>query len=191
MNVLLLAAGGHARAVVEAIRASGHTIAAYVDPAEASWLRADRIETDDAAMAAHPNAGLVLGLGGTTPDALEARMNLFQRYIGAGRSAPPVVHPTAIVSMGARVDAGAIVLAGAVIQPGAALHAASLINTGAIIEHDAEIDAGAHIAPGAIVLGGARVGAGAMIGAGAVVLPGAEVPSGALVKAATRFPVSA
>lgn len=187
MNVMLLGAGGHARAVVEAVRASGHRVVAYVDPREAGWLRAERIEDDDAAATLHPDAGIVLGLGGVTPEGLEARTGLFDRYVGAGRSAPPVVHPTAIVSGAARVDAGVIVLAGAIVQPGAVLQTACLVNTGAVVEHDAVVGEGAHVAPGAIILGAARIGTAAMVGAGAVVLPGAEVPAGGLVKALERY----
>lgn len=191
MNILLLGAGGHAKAVVEAVRASGHRLVAYVDPAEAGWLRAEHIADDGAAEAAHPGAGIVLGIGGVTPDALERRMDIFDRHVGAGRSAPPVVHPGAMVSGSAAVDAGVILLAGTVIQPGASLGLACLINSGAIVEHDATVGAGAHVAPGAIVLGGATVGVGAMIGAGAVILPGAVVPDGAFVKALERYPGAA
>jgi sugar O-acyltransferase (sialic acid O-acetyltransferase NeuD family) len=188
LGLVLVGAGGHARALVEALTARRVAVAAYVDRAACAWLPGvPRYETDDAS-ASHRADGFVLGVGSVTPDGLARRLDLFRRYAARGWSAPPVVHPAAVVSASAVLGAGSHVLAAAVVQPGAAIGAAAIVNTGAIVEHDSSVGEGAHVAPGAIVLGGVRVGACAMIGAGAVVLQGAAVPERTLVPANTRFP---
>jgi len=188
MGLVLVGAGGHAKAVVEALGAAGHAITAYVDPAVCAWLDGvTRYETDDASEL-HDADGFVVGLGAVSPEGLAWRLNLFRRYTGRGWSAPIVVHPAAFVSAGATLTEGSMALAGAIVQPGAMIGAAAIVNTGAIVEHDSSVGEGAHIAPGAIVLGGASVGACAMVGAGAILLPGAAVPDRTLVPARGRYP---
>ena len=187
--LVLVGAGGHARAVVEAIETGPWSLVAYVDPVPCPWLAERRqIISDDAADDIAARA-FVVGLGAVDPAGLRRRFDVFRRYETPRWFAPPLVHPRATVSVTASLEDGAMVLAGAIVQPAAIIAAAAILNTGAIVEHDCRIGAGSHIAPGAIVLGAARVGACCMIGAGAVVLPGAEVPDDTLVPAGGRFPL--
>ncbi len=188
VSLLLVGAGGHSKAVVEAIVAKGDRLGAYVDPVAASWLDVRRFDTDAAAFEAAAPEALVMGLGGVSAATLERRLALLERYLASGRAAPPVVHPAAYVSPQARLEAGVIVLAGAIVQPAAVIEAGALVNTGAIVEHDTRLGRGSHLAPRAILLGGVSVGRCAMIGAGAVVLLGTEIADGALVPAGVRYP---
>lgn len=185
MNIVLVGAGGHAKALVETIRARGGYVSTYVDARRADWLDADRKSSDDDVW---PDLGsVVLGIGGMAPDALERRLALFASYTKRGFKAEPVVHASAWISESARLGAGSVVLANAILQPAVCIGEAVIINSGAIVEHDSIVGDGAHIAPGAIVLGNCRIGRCCMIGAGAVVLQGTEVPDGTLVTAATRW----
>ena len=184
---LLIAAGGHAKVVVEALPGP---VTAYVDPRRADWLEAEHISSDRQALTSNRLRALriAFAFGGTMPEMLESRLNLLEDYLAAGFTAPPIVHPSAVVSRKARIDPGAVVFAGAVVQPCATVGPGSIINTRAVVEHDSDIAAGCHIAPGAIVLGNCTVGRTSMIGAGAVVLPGTRLPDRTLVNSATRYP---
>ncbi len=184
MNVVLVGAGGHAKALVEAVMAQGGRIVLYIDRSAAEWLDAPRETSDEAASPADGN--LLLGLGGTDPKGLEQRLALLDRYLTRGFQADPLVHPAAWVSSSARLESGAVVLAGAVVQPNVRIGRGSIVNSGAIVEHDSTVGDGSHIAPGAIVLGGCDVGRCCMIGAGAVILPNAQVSDRSLVAAGTR-----
>jgi sugar O-acyltransferase (sialic acid O-acetyltransferase NeuD family) len=188
--VLLVGAGGHAKAIVEAIAATGGKVGAYVDPRPADWLAGRQYESDATAWAEldDGNSKFVIGLGGTGAEALNRRMDIFTDYRDRGYAAPPIVHPAAWVSASADIAEGVVVLAGAIVQPGARVGEAAIVNTRGVVEHDSEIGPGAHVAPGAVVLGGCKVGRCAMIGAGAVVLPGEVVPDGIVVPAAGRYP---
>lgn len=179
LGVYLIGAGGHARALVEALTSSGEQVHAYVAREVADWLPVRRCEEADLPA----GAAVVIGIGGVTPPSLERRVGLCQ----TGWMPFTVVHPRSIVSATARIEAGAQILAGAVIQPNARIGRLAIVNTGAIVEHDAEVGEGAHIAPGSIVLGGAKVGRFALVGAGSVVLPFATVPEKALVKATSLW----
>ncbi|MBM3584957.1 MAG: hypothetical protein FJX36_11205 [Alphaproteobacteria bacterium] len=180
---LLVGAGGHARTVVDALRAAGRPVRAYVDARAADWLDGSRFDTDQAALESDDLYDVAIGLGGMTPAALETRHALLSRYRAAGHTASLVVDPRATTSASARAGAGAQILVGSIVNAGAWIDEAAIVNSGAIVEHDARIGSGSHVAPGAIVLGGARVGTFCMIGAGAVILPGAKVRDRTLVPA--------
>jgi UDP-perosamine 4-acetyltransferase len=186
VNIVLVGAGGHAKALVEAVVARGDRIARYVDKVPAEWLDAPRNGSDDAPGPA--DGMLLLGIGGSTPDGLEQRLALFDRYLARGFRSEPLVHSAAWVSASARLEPGSVVLAGAVVQPNVTIGRAAIVNSGAIVEHDSTVREGSHIAPGAIVLGACTVGRCCMIGAGAVLLPGAKVSDRSLVAAGTRSP---
>ena len=188
MNLVLIGAGGHAKAVCEAIAASDNVLCAYADPRPAAWLDIEHFDDESETDKLDPATGVVIGIGGVTTEALEARLRILDHFIEAGRPTPAIVHQAACVSPSAELGPGVIILAGAVVQPAAKLGRGAIVNTRAVVEHDSAIGAGSHIAPGAMVLGGCRVGDRAMVGAGAVVLPGSEVPDASLVPALKRYP---
>lgn len=187
MNLILVGAGGHAKAVVEAVYSSDFKLAAYVDPKPSAWLSAvERFDSDDTVENQSAD-GIVLGLGAVSPEGLEERLALFDRYRTRGWEAPSLRHSSSVVSEDASMQPGSIALAASVVQPGAQIGEAAIVNTSAIVEHDSRIGRGAHVAPGAIVLGACDIGEGAMVGAGAVVLPGSVVPPRTLVPALSKY----
>ncbi len=200
MKLLLVGAGGHARVVVELLRACGHHLSGFVDPSAAPvpWLEdtARVASSDNEAISLNtlPNLAdhVAIGLGGVRPDSLVARLDVLRRYAAVfGTEPPALVHPSSFVGHPSSVGSGTQVMAGALINVGAAIGLGAIVNTGAVVEHDAVIGSGSHVAPRAIILGGARVGKCAMVGAGAVVLPEAVVEDYALVPALTRYPAKA
>lgn len=185
MKFALIGAGGHAKALVEALHSQGHRIVLYVDPRAADWLDARRLaddrELDDKRLA------LVFGFGATTPRALAARLGIVRGYLARGFKAPPIVHPAASVSKSARLGAGAAVVAGATVMPATEIGVGAIVNTNASVDHDSTVGHGAHVAPGAVVLGGCRIGDCAMVGAGSVLLQGTAVPKKTLVRATSLW----
>lgn len=188
MNVLLAGAGGHAKAVYEAVVAAGDTVSAYADPRSAGWLAAHHYPDDRAADDEDPDTAVVVGIGGVTPENLRARLRVLDRYLERGRPAPTVVDRTASVSTTAALGSGVVVLAGAVVQPSADVGRGVIVNTRAVVEHDSVVGAGSHVAPGAVVLADCTIGECVMIGSGAVVLPASAVPDDTLIPALSRYP---
>lgn len=182
---ILLGAGGHAKALVEAITAGGGKICAYVDPKVCSWINCRHV-LDESQI--KPEDGvLVIGLGGISPAKLAVRLELLSSLIARGFEAPPVVHPAAYVSANASLAPGTVILAGAVIQPGVILGTGAIINSGAIVEHDSTVGAGSHIAPGAIILGNCKIGTHCFVGAGTVVVQEKIITNGSLIPALHKF----
>lgn len=178
MRVVVLGAGGHARPVIEALRAMGAEVAGVLDDAAGGPVlgvaRLGPLAMLDGLRAAGLSAAVAIG-----DNALRARLGDACR--AAGLALPAVLHPAALVSPSARIGEGAQVMARAVIGPEATLGPLVLVNTGAIVEHECELGEACHIGPGAVLCGGVRVDALALVAAGAVVRPGVRVGEGALV----------
>ena len=195
LRVVGLGAGGHARVMIEAIRAASNPPEIVglldVDPSRVG-TRIDDVPVlgGDAMLRRLFGEGVshaFVGVG--TTSAHERRRQCYERIIEAGLTPLTVVHPRTYVSSSATLGAGVSVMVGAVIQSGAVVAANVLVNSGAVIEHDCRVQEHVHVASGAILAGGVRVGAGAHVGAGAVVRelieigPGATVGAGAVVVA--------
>ena len=185
---VVLGGGGHARVVLDALRA-GHAADSYVvleaDPARIGATVDDvPVAGGDERLteyAKKEGVAFVVGVGGTGGS--DARRRLFELARSHGIPAITCVHPTAVCSPRATLAAGAQLLAGSIVGPGAVIGLNAIVNSGAIVEHDCRIGDHAHVAIGARLSGGVNVGAGAHIGAGATVLEGTHIGAGAVVGA--------
>lgn len=182
-RLILFGSGGHAKVVLEAIRAAhpGCEVAILDDDPEAAgrnlfgevilggraWLKGN-----------WPDAAVVPAIGTNA-----ARAALIDWLRGEGRSLASVVHPGAILSPSVAVGAGAFLAPGAIVNAETILGEGAIVNTAASVDHDCRIGAAAHIAPGAHLCGGVRVGARSLIGAGATVIPGVAIGADAVVGA--------
>jgi UDP-perosamine 4-acetyltransferase len=190
MSIIVLAAGGHARVVVEALRSSGYEVGGLTDrdPSKKGQVIDGVTVLGSDEQFERNVAGVVLANGlGNRPSLLDSGLSgrrvLFERFIAAGYEFPPVVHAMAVVA--SRIDrpAGLQVMAGAVVQPGAQIGKNTIVNTHAVIEHDCYVGEHTHIAPGAVLCGGAVVGDEVHVGAGAVVLGRVSLGRGVVVGA--------
>jgi sugar O-acyltransferase (sialic acid O-acetyltransferase NeuD family) len=170
--LLLLGAGGHARACIDVIELEGHfTIAGLVgtDSEVGSNVLGYPVLGDDAdltrLLGRYPAA--LVAVGQIKSPAI--RMRLFDQAIAAGVELPVVVSPRAVVSHHATVGAGTIVMHGAVVNAAAAVGRNCIVNSLALVEHDAVVGDHCHVATGARLNSGVRVGTGSFIGSGTVI----------------------
>jgi sugar O-acyltransferase (sialic acid O-acetyltransferase NeuD family) len=182
-RVILLGGGGHARVVLDAVRAAGTEVAGFVDRDPSARLAELPHLGDDDALLAMPAEDVLLvnGLGSVTSTA--ARSALHERFTAAGFQFAAVVHPAATIADDAEIESGAQVMAGAVVQTGARIGANALVNTCASVDHDSVVGAHSHVAPGAVICGGVSIGPEVHVGAGAVVVQGVTVGANALIMA--------
>lgn len=187
LPIVGLGAGGHARAVLEAIRSAARfEVAALVDddPARAGEqvlgvpiVGPEALERLHAEGVAHAFAGIG-GVGNNS-----ARRQVFERLLAAGFELPAIVHASAVVSPWARLGRGAQVLAGAIVNAEAEIGDDVIVNTGVIVEHECRLGAHAHLAPGVRLAGLVTVGDGAHVGIGAAVIERVRIGRDALVGA--------
>lgn len=185
---VILGGGGHARVVIDSLRASGIAAAYGILDADPSvWgqeLLGVPIVGGDALLPQLARQGIghfVVGLGGVGDN--EPRRHLFERAVAHGLTPLTVCHPSAICSPWAQVGAGSVCCPTAVVNAGAMVGVNVIVNTSAVIEHDCVVGDHAHIATGARLTSSVRVGDGAHIGAGATVRQGVSVGERAVVGA--------
>lgn len=184
LPLIILGGGGHARVLMDLLRARGARVLGFTDPDEAASkaLGIARLGGDDVIDRYDPAAvRLVNGLGSTASTA--KRRALYERWHARGYRFETAVHPAAVVAAGACLADGVQVMAGAVVQTGSRCGENTIINTRAAVDHDCRLGAHVHVAPGATLSGAVQVGEGAHIGTGASVIQGIAIGAGSVVGA--------
>jgi sugar O-acyltransferase (sialic acid O-acetyltransferase NeuD family) len=173
--ILLVGAGGHARACIDVIEQEGrYAIAGLVgmpDEVGEIVLGYPVLGGDDDLPYLRercPNALVTLGQI-LSP---EPRIKLYSLLERLGFALPIVVSPMGHVSRHASLGPGCIVMHGAIVNAGARVGRNCILNSRALVEHDAVIDDHCHISTGVLVNGGAQVGAGSFVGSGSVLKEG-------------------
>ena len=170
-EIILVGAGGHARACIDVIEMSGQfKVIGLVERDEVSNqenLGYPVIGTDDDL----PNlrqkcANALIAVGQIKSPKI--RMKLYQLLKELDFTMPVIVSPHAYVSKYAQIGEGSIIMHGAIVNTNAKIGKNCIINNKSLIEHDAVIGDHCHIATGAIINGEVSVGNETFIGSGAV-----------------------
>lgn len=174
-SLILVGAGGHARACIEVVEAHGKfAIDGLVGlPNEAGQrVLGYPVIAADAQLAElsgrYSNALIAVG----QIRSAEARIRLFATARNAGFSLPAILSPAATISRHASIGAGTIVMHGAIINAGARVGENCIINSRALVEHDAMVGDHCHVSTGAILNGGVSLGGGSFVGSGSVIREG-------------------
>ncbi|MBI3319046.1 MAG: acetyltransferase [Candidatus Omnitrophica bacterium] len=185
---VVLGGGGHARVVIDALRASqAATPAAVLDANRSLWnteLLGVPVRGGDDLLPDLLREGIrhfVVGVGGISDN--EPRRRLFELALRQGLTPLRACHPSAICSPSAVIGQGTIVFPHAVVNVGARVGSNVIVNTAAVIEHDCVVGDHVHVATRAVLCSTVRVGALAHIGAGATVRQPTSIGEGAVVGA--------
>jgi len=170
--LLLVGAGGHARACIDVIELEGkYNVQGLVGLPEEVGTRVLDVpvlgtDLDLPVLVRRFGAALVTVGQIKSPD---LRMQLFAQLRELGCELPSIISPTAHVSRHASLGAGTIVMHGAVVNAAATVGCNCIINTLALVEHDAVVADHCHIATTAVLNSGVQVGFGSFVGSGTTV----------------------
>lgn len=177
-RLILIGAGGHARACIDVIEQQGrYKIIGLVGLSQEMYsqhLGYEVIATDEALVQLVKSTPYALISTGQiqTP---KLRMRLYQQTTQHGFEMPVIISPNAYVSRYAIIGAGSIVMHGAIVNAGAKVGNNCIINSRALLEHDTTVEDHSHISTGATLNGGVSVGSGTFIGSGCVVKEGLSI----------------
>lgn len=183
-QILLLGAGGHARACIDVIEQEGRFDVAgllgFPEEVGTQVLGYPVLGSDeDLSAAAREIGNAIVAVGQIqTP---EPRMRLFARLEEAGCALPAIASPHGYVSRHATVGYGTIVMHGAVVNAGAVVGRNCILNSQSLVEHDAIVADHCHISTSAAVNSGVRIGAGSFIGSGSSVRQGVSIGERCLI----------
>jgi sugar O-acyltransferase (sialic acid O-acetyltransferase NeuD family) len=182
MNLVLLGGGGHAKAVAEVARSSGHSVLGVLTPDEGQQQPGLPRLGDEGWISASPeDTSFHIAIGPSHGS--RRRQEIFGDLLARGKRLPEIVASSAIVCGSATLGQGSVVMHRAVVNADSRIGENCILNTGSIVEHDCVVGDHVHLAPTALLLGGVHVGAGCIIGGGAVILPGVSVAEGVLIGA--------
>ena len=168
-RIIVIGAGGHGRVIAEAAFVSGAwSKIVFLDDRHPELSSLDEYcvigRTDQLREIAKADDAVAVAVGDGS-----RRIQYIDVADSLGLRCPPIVHPAAYVSRGARLGSGTVVLAKAMIGVAAHLGRGCIANSGCTIDHDCRIADGAHISPGANLAGEVKVGRCSWIGIGATV----------------------
>jgi len=181
--VVMIGAGGHAKVVIELIRAQGHyEVVGCTDshPEPREVVGVPILGSDDVLpnLYAQGVRHCFVALGDNA-----LRRKVAARVTSLGFQLINAISPKASISPTVRLGRGIAVMAGAVINADATVGDLAIVNTRAAIDHDCQIGEAAHVAPRAALAGGVRVGSLAFVGAGATIVRGASVGESTVIGA--------
>jgi UDP-perosamine 4-acetyltransferase len=161
----IIGAGGHAKVVIELLRASGSfQIAGLIDrDAAGSPILGLSILGTDADLPRLRREGIRHAFVGIGDNLRRVQVGRHVRQIGF--EMVNAISPAAVVSDSAKLGCGIAVMAGAVINAEARIDDFCVINTCASIDHDCWIAEGAHVAVGCSIAGSVKIGRLAFVGA--------------------------
>jgi len=183
-SLILIGAGGHARACIDVIEHLGaFNIAGLIGAEEQlqdELMGYPVIGTDiDLPELAKKYQYVLIAVGQIESPLV--RQSLYQQVIQLGFKLPAIISSNAHVSRHAVVGDGTIVMHGAIVNANAKVGSNCIINNKALIEHDATIGDHCHISTGVIINGAANIGPGSFVGSGSVIKQGITLGSHCLV----------
>ena len=179
-SILLVGAGGHARACIDVIEQENRFLITGLlglpEQVEENILGYPVLGTDNDLSSLRERCDHALITIGQIKSP-ESRMRLFMLLSKSNFMLPCIISPYAYVSKHATIGAGSIVMHNAIVNSGAIVGRNCIINTRSLIEHDVRIDDHCHISTGAIINGGVQIGTETFIGSGSVVREGTTISS--------------
>jgi len=166
----IIGSGGHAKVVIQVIRACGHRAVKLFDDDPQSWgkdVMGVPVVGSVAEILKFDSSPTVIAVG-----------NNRDRSIIATQFAcnwTSIVHPRAVVDDSAKIGPGSVVMAGCVIQANASIGCHCIVNTSATIDHDTTVGDFCHLCPGVNLAGNVRVDEGVLLGVASSAIPGVRI----------------
>jgi sugar O-acyltransferase (sialic acid O-acetyltransferase NeuD family) len=181
-RLAILGAGGHGKIVAECAELSGWKNIVFFDdtsPRKTTngyWPVVGN--SSDLLEQVKDFDGVLVAIGNNT-----VRQNELSKLFKAGAKIPVVIHPSAVVSRYASIDAGSVVVGGVVINTDCKIGKGAIINTSATIDHDCLLGDFVHVCPGTNLAGGVTVGDRSWVGIGSAVRQMINIGSDVMVGA--------
>jgi len=187
-DILLLGAGGHARACIDVIEQQGkYKIAGLIQNENATDkynLGYPVIGTDEDLPKLRKDYNYALITVGQIKSP-ETRKRLYDMLTGMGFKLPVIKSPLSYVSKHAEIGEGTIIMHGAIVNASARVSRNCIINSKSLIEHDAVVGDHCHVSTGAIINGEVLVGNGTFIGSGALTRHSISIGNNCVIGAGT------
>jgi sugar O-acyltransferase (sialic acid O-acetyltransferase NeuD family) len=165
--ILLVGAGGHARACIDVVEQEGRFRIGGLIGSDAEVgldvLGYPVLGTDRELQKLAQQVGRAIVAVGQIKSAA-TRIRLFEALEASACDLPVIVSPRAYLSRHASVGAGSIVMHGAIVNAGVRIGRNCIINSQSLVEHDTTIQDHCHVATAAAINSGVQIGRGTFVG---------------------------
>ncbi|MFC2125940.1 acetyltransferase [Bacteroidota bacterium] len=165
--MLIYGASGHAKVIIDCLRANNERILTVFDDDPAKKTFEDLVVINKYDPSIYPEEKLILAIGNN-----KIRKELSPKI---KHSFGFVHHPSSLVHPDIEISCGSAIFHGCIIQSGSSVGKHVIINTKASVDHDCILEDFIHIGPGATLCGGITIGEGTLIGAGSVIIPNISI----------------
>lgn len=183
-NLVLIGAGGHAKACIEVIESAGDYSVAHVVGQESNLgnqILGHKITHTDSDLADLRTKFDLAFIAIGQIHSPKKRADTHAKLIRLGFRLPSIISPKSVVSSFAKIGAGSIVMNGAILNADCNVGENVIINSGSLIEHDVWVGDFCHVSTGVIVNGGSRIGTGTFLGSGSVIRNGINIGENSFV----------
>jgi sugar O-acyltransferase (sialic acid O-acetyltransferase NeuD family) len=174
-KIVLIGAGGHAKACIEIIESAGeYSIAQIVgqSPEIGSSVLGHVVKYTDADLALLREEYEYAFIGIGQMHNPEPRRGIHSKLLNLGYQIPTIISKYAIVSSNAKIGTGSIVMNGAILNADCTVGENVIVNSSALLEHDVFVGADCHVSTRVTVNGNSRIGQGTFLGSGTVIRNG-------------------
>ncbi|WP_458121128.1 acetyltransferase [Paenibacillus sp. Z6-24] len=174
MDYILYGAGGHAKVIVDIVRAQGgHIIGLMDDHQTGEWQGIPILggmNKMPQILAGYPEALWLIAIGDNrVRRMLTEQLGRFNVRWGTA------IHPDAIIGSGTVIGEGSVLMPRVVINADTVIGKHVIINTAATVDHDNRIADYVHLSPGVHTAGNVTIDKGSHIGIAASLIPGVSV----------------
>ena len=183
-KVVLIGAGGHAKACIEIIESAGEFSIAQIvgqSPEIGSSVLGHVIKHTDAdlALLREEYEYAFIGIGQIHNP--EPRREIHSKLLKLGYQMPTIISKHAVVSSNAKIGDGSIVMNGAILNADCTVGTNVIVNSAALLEHDVFVGDDCHISTRVTINGSSRIGKGTFLGSGTVIRNGIEIGENSFV----------
>lgn len=181
-SVIVLGAGGHAKVVIEILRAVGYQVSYCVGGADSpdECMGVPVLHGDEHLHALrHSGYSLLFPAIGSN----ERRERAAAHAVNLGYQLVNAISPHAIISPSIVLGKGIAIMSGAVINAQSTIEDLAIINTGATVDHDCHIGFCAHVAPQCALAGNVTIGPQAFVGIGTSIIPNKTIGNQSIIGA--------
>ena len=180
--ILVVGGGGHAKVVIEAVRAAGGSVVGVVDKkCSREQILGAPVLGGDEVLERLRNEGVVAAVVAIGDNILRAQIGA--RVSALGFTLATIIHPSALASPSSKIGAGVVLMARSVVGCETVVEELAIVNTGAILDHDNWLGFAAHVAPGCALAGNVQVGARTLVGVGSSIRPNVSIGKNVVVGA--------
>ena len=182
-KLFLFGSGGHAKACIDVIEASGlYKIAAVIykkkKPTDLFFSKYKLIN-ENKLVSNYKNFRAIIGVGQIKSNL--HRKNILKLIKKKKFKVASIYSKKAYISKTSKINKGTIIMHNSFIGPNSLIGENCIINTGAIIEHDVKIGDHCHISTGCKINGNVNVSNDCFIGSGTIIKEGVKIKPGRII----------